>query len=144
MTDPISLRDRFLTFRRRLYVEHDLSAIDDHLHPAFSSHSPMIPGTGPEAYKRFARQLLDGVPDLRQVDLHVLVQDDNLMAMTSWEGTHTGTFLGAAATGKTVAFATADRYALKQDMLFQHWDIVDRLAASIAVGLLAPTATPKS
>ena len=140
MTDATSARDRFLAFRHRLYVEHDLSAVDDHLHPEFSSQNPMIRGTGPEAYRRFARQLHEGVPDLRQIDLHVLVQDDNLMAMTSWEGTHTGSFLGAPATGKVITFATADRYTLKDNLLFRHWDVVDRLAASIAVGLLAPAA----
>lgn len=144
MTDATSARDRFLAFRHRLYVEHDFSAIDDHLHPEFSSHNPMIQGTGPEAYRRFARQLLEGVPNLRQIDLHVLAQDGNLMAMTSWEGTHTGNFLGAPATGKPVTFATADRYTLKDNLLFRHWDVVDRLAASIAIGLLVPAAKPGS
>lgn len=140
MTSPIAPRDRFLAFRHRLYVEHDLTAVDEYLHPQFSSHSPMIQGIGHDAYKRFVSQLHDGVPDLRQVNLHVLAEDENLMAMTSWEGTHTGSFLGAAATGKAVTFATADRYELKDGLLFRHWDVIDRLSASIAIGLLAPVA----
>jgi len=140
MTSPTATRDRFLSFRHRLYMEHDLSAVDEYLHPQFSSHSPMIQGVGHDAYKRFVQQLHDGVPDLRPVNQHILVEGDQLMAMATWEGTHSGTFMGVAPTGKAVKLETADRYELKGDLLFQHWDVVDRLSASIAIGLLVPAA----
>lgn len=138
MTSQTAVRTNFLTFRHRLYVEHDLTVVDEYLHPEFTSHSAMIPGTGREAYKDFVRQFYTGVPDLRPVDQQVLVEDGQLMAMTSWTGTHNGTFLGVPATNKAVTIATADRYTLKDGLLFQHWDVVDRLSASLAIGLLKP------
>jgi predicted ester cyclase len=136
MNDPNELRDRFIEFRRRLYEDHDLSAVDAYLHPEFSSHSPMIPGAGREAYKHFVQSLYTGVPDLHASQQHVLVEGEELMAMTQWEATHTGLFLGVPATGKRLTFATADRYQIKDGFLFRHWDVVDRLRASVALGLL--------
>ena len=142
MTSPTNARDRFLAFRRRLYGDHDLSAVDEYLHPQFSSHSAMIPGVGREVYKQFVERLYQGVPDLRPEEQHILVEGDQLMAMTSWRGTHTGTFLGVPATGTNITFATADRYQLVDQLLFRHWDVVDRLDASIAIGLLASKPRP--
>ena len=138
MTNEAAARTRFLAFRYRLYIEHDLSAVDEYLHPEFTSHSAMIPGTGRDAYKSFIRQFHEGLPDLQPVDQQVLVEDGQLMAMTTWKGTHSGTFLGVPATNKAVSIDTADRYALRDDLLFQHWDVVDRLSASLAIGLLKP------
>jgi predicted ester cyclase len=135
-------RERFLAFRKRLYVEHDLAAVDEYLHPSFASENPMVGGTGIAAYKTFIERFYTGVPDLRPVEQHVLVEGDELMAMTTWSATHTGTFLGATPTHKVLRFATADRYALRDGLLFRHWDVVDRLQASIDMGLLRPASSP--
>src|SRR5437868_1143994 len=94
------IRHRFLDFRRRLYVNHDLSAVDDYLHPEFRSESPFIREVGIAAYKHFVQGFYRGVPDLRPVEQFVLVEGCRLMAMTSWTATHTGSFLGREPTGK--------------------------------------------
>jgi predicted ester cyclase len=60
------------------------------------------------------------------------------MAMTDWEGTHGGPFLGVPATGAALQFKTADRYQLRDGLLFEHWDVVDRLDASRAIGVIGP------
>jgi hypothetical protein len=49
---------------------------------------------------------------------------------------HRGTFLGAPASGAVLSFKTADRYELRDGMLFEHWDVVDRLDAMVGLGLL--------
>lgn len=131
-------RKRLLTFRSRLYVDHDLSAVDEYLHPDFESDSPLIARPGREAYKQFVRMLHGGLPDLRPIEQAILVEQDNMMAMTIWRATHAGPFLGVAGTGKAVIFKTADRYELRDRQLYRHWDVVDRLDASIAIGLLRP------
>src|SRR5262249_11261194 len=134
--NPDEIRERFLDFRRRLYVDHDLSAVDDHLHAEFRSASPLIREAGIPAYKQFVQGFYRGVPDLRPVEQFVLVEVSHLMAMTSWKATHTGPFLGCEPTGKELMFSTADKYELRDRKLFRHWDVVDRLNASIAMGLL--------
>ena len=132
-------RQRFLDFRRRLYEQHDLSAIDDIVHPHFTSHNPLVPGRGIAAYKAFVQGVFfRGVPDMRPVSQQILVEGERLMAMTNWQATHTGTFLGVPPTGKALHFKTADLYLLRDGLLAEHWDIVDRLDASLALGLIKP------
>jgi hypothetical protein len=38
----------------------------------------------------------------------------------------------------TLQFKTADRYQLRDGLFFEHWDVVDRLDASLAMGLIRP------
>lgn len=136
---PNDPRDRLVAFRKRLYIDHDLAAVDEYLHPEFTSDSPLIAEPGRQAYKQFIRKLYDGLPDLHPAEQTILVEQDSMMAMTSWRATHKGPFLGIAATGKTLAFKTADRYKLRDGLLYRHWDVVDRLDASVAIGLLQPS-----
>ena len=111
-------RQRFLDFRRRLYEQHDLSAIDDMIHPHFTSHNPLVPGRGIAAYKAFVQDVFfRGVPDMRPVGQHVLVEGERLMAMTSWQATHTGTFIGVSATGKALQFITSQTGAWTKLMM---------------------------
>ena len=137
------IRQRFLDFRRRLYGQHDLGAVDAHLDPQFVSHNPLVRGSGVAAYKGFVEGVFfRGVPDLHPVSQRVLVEGDQLMAMTRWQATHSGPFLGVPATGKALQFATADLFRLRDGLLAEHWDVVDRLDASIALGLVRPAAAP--
>lgn len=133
---PQELKHRFLEFRRRLYGDHDLEAIDEFIHPDFVSASPLVLAPGREAYKDFVRGFHTGVPDLRTVTQHVIAEEDRLMSMTDWEATHSGAFLGVPATGQRLHFSTADCYEFRDGLIFRHWDVVDRLSASVALGLL--------
>ncbi|SED80776.1 SnoaL-like polyketide cyclase [Rhizobiales bacterium GAS188] len=148
------MHQRFLDFRRRLYDDHDLTAVDEYLHPEFISHSPNIkPGIdahrefvrtyGPPgpvdvrpAYKAFVQAFHAGFPDLKPVNQKILVEGDRLIAMTQWEGTHAGPFRGVPATGKSLHFATSDLYRVSDHLLVEHWDVVDALDAWIALGLV--------
>ena len=137
------MRQRFLDLRKALYERHDLSAVDAVIHPDFISHNPLVPGQGIAAYKSFVQSLFfKGVPDLRPLNQQVVVEDDRLMAMTRWQATHTGVFLGVAPTGKVLHFETADLYRIEDGLLREHWDVVDRLDASVALGLLRPADRP--
>jgi predicted ester cyclase len=135
------MRQRYLDFRRRLYEEHDLSTVEEIIHPEFTSHNPLGPGKGVAAYKSFVQNtFFTGVPDLLPVTQQIVVEGEQLMAMTQWQATHTGSFLGVAPTGKTLHFQTADLYRIEDGLLREHWDVVDRLDASLALGLIRPSA----
>ncbi|HEX7864313.1 MAG TPA: ester cyclase [Variovorax sp.] len=149
MTSIARTRERFLDFRSRLYNRHDLTAVDDHLHPEFASHSanvrPLLEaarsnGASPvdvrPAYKEFVKTFYVGLPDLKPVHQEVMAEDDGLMAMTQWKATHTGVFFGVPATGKALHFSTADRYRLQDGLLVEHWDVVDVQEAWLALGIV--------
>jgi predicted SnoaL-like aldol condensation-catalyzing enzyme len=63
-------------------------------------------------------------------DLHVTVEDrifagDKIVARNTWSGTHRGTFLGIAPTGKQVTIRTIDIWRVDDGKLAEHWDVID-------------------
>ena len=131
MTD---IKNRVVDFRRRLYADRDLTAVDDYIHPDFHSHNPLVK-PGRDAYRAFAAGFHQGIPDLRP-DIHQVMADgDRVVTFIRWEGTHTGPFLGVAPTGKQVIFETADIYRMRDDLFIEHWDVVDKLSIATELGL---------
>jgi predicted ester cyclase len=63
-------------------------------------------------------------------DLHVTVEDrifagDKIVARNTWCGTHRGTFLGIAPTGKQMTIHTIDIWRVEAEKLAEHWDVID-------------------
>jgi predicted ester cyclase len=135
MTD---IKNRVVDFRRRLYVDHDLTAVDDYIHLDFRSHNPLIsPGRG--AYRAFAASFHQGIPDLRLDIRQVMADGDRVVTFIRWEGTHTGPFLGVTPTGKKVTYETADIYRMQDGLFTEHWDVVDKLSIATELGLFGVT-----
>lgn len=51
------------------------------------------------------------------------------------QGTHTGDFLGIAATGNSVAWRIMDFYTLKDGLLFENWNLIDLIDACSQIGV---------
>ena len=58
MTD---IKNRVVDFRRRLYADRDLTAVDDYIHPDFRSHNPLVK-PGRDAYRAFAAGFFRAFP----------------------------------------------------------------------------------
>ena len=73
-----------------------------------------FPGQGPgrDGLAGVLRMMFTGFPDLHWTIRDTLVEDDRVMAFSTWTGTHQGEFLGIPATGRnaTVEAWTIDRY----------------------------------
>lgn len=91
----------------QLWNKGDESTIDRLLSPngqAFGLHVKGQPLAGPEGFKNFFRQFRAGFPDIHINVLRTVTQDDWVVAYCRCTGTHTGPFLGKAATQKPVDF----------------------------------------
>ena len=55
----------------------------------------------------------------------------------TYRGTHRGTFLGVAGTGKTIHFDTLDVFRVRDGRLTDHWGIADLLGVLIQLGRLS-------
>ncbi len=72
----------------------------------FVFHAPIVPGgvRGAEAYRRaVVEPLLAAFPDLRFVPGEAIGQGDRVAMQFTMSGTHRGTFVGVAPTGKGFA-----------------------------------------
>jgi steroid delta-isomerase-like uncharacterized protein len=93
---------------------HDLDrALDDLVVEDFVEHNP-LPGQGPG--RAGLRDVLAGMnaafPDIHWDVLDTVVEGERIATLSTWTGTHSGTFMGIPATGRrvTVEAWTLDRY----------------------------------
>lgn len=136
-----ALKARMIAFRRRLYLEHDLGAVDDYIHPQFRSHNALVE-PGRAGYRAFAAHFHAGLPDLTPDFRHVLAEGDKVVTFIHWQATHTGPFRGIPATGKSLVFETADLFRAQDGLFIEHWDIVDRLPVAQTLGMFRQPAAP--
>jgi predicted SnoaL-like aldol condensation-catalyzing enzyme len=129
---------------RRLVEEvqngHDLARMDAFFTPNFINHleAPDLSSehNAVERAKMVFREIFTAFPDL-----HVTIQDqvaegDKVVTHKLFQGTHQGTFMGVAPTGRQIAFAVIDILRLEQGKVVEHWAIQDRLALMQQLGLL--------
>jgi predicted ester cyclase len=129
---------------RRLVEEvqnrHDLARMDAFFIPNFINHleAPDLSAehTTVERAKIAFREMFTAFPDL-----HVTIQDqvaegDKVVTHKLFQGTHHGTFMGLAPTGRQIAFAVIDILRLDNGKVVEHWAIQDRLALMQQLGIL--------
>ena len=73
-----------------------------------------LPGQGPgrDSLAGALTMMFTAFPDLRWTIDDMLVEDDRVLGVSTWTGTHKGDFMGIPATGRTVTVSawTVDRY----------------------------------
>jgi len=96
----------------RLYEEGwkqgKLSVVDELVSADYSGRSNLFPGSveGIEGYKRAVNTLRSAFSDLSFTFDQVLAEGERLAIRQTSRGTHSGSFLGIAATNKQVTFGT--------------------------------------
>jgi predicted ester cyclase len=109
-------------FYEEVFNQKKLTTIDELCDPAFIDHNAM-PGQRPgaEGLKDMFGHMLAGLPDLR-ITIHELVAErDIIVARFTIEGTHKGTFLEAAPTGKRVTLRGMDMVRLRDGRAVEAW-----------------------
>lgn len=117
-------------------------ALDELVVKDFVEQNP-LPGQGPG--RAGLANVLSGMfaafPDLHWTMHDTVVEDDRVMAVSTWTGTHLGDWMGIPATGRTVTVEawTVDRYRAEQ--LVESRIIMDVAGLLIQLGVIpAPTA----
>jgi predicted ester cyclase len=111
---------------RRFYDEvfgkKNVNAIDELCAPGFVDHSP-APGQapGPQGLKAMFTEWFQGFPDATLTVQDMVAEGDLVVARLSGQGTHTGSLLGTAPTGKKVTFRGMDMIRLKDGRAIEVW-----------------------
>jgi len=117
-----------------LFNERNYESADRFFAPDFRSHNPQI-APGPDGVREFARRFVAGFADFRGEVLDAIAEDDKVVVWIRWHGTHTGTFAGLPPTGNRVQFEAVEIFRVQSGKLVEHWDVVDRLALRIGLGI---------
>jgi predicted ester cyclase len=73
----------------------------------------------------FFQARLWGMPDLR-CEIEAIVADDGMVAASyAYSGTHQGTLMGVAPTGRRLHFTSCDIFAVRGGLIAEHWGMGD-------------------
>jgi steroid delta-isomerase-like uncharacterized protein len=106
----------------------------------FLDHTPQ-PGRTPD--KNGARELYKTLraafPDFYAVIHWQIADDDRVTTYKTYHGTHKGTFLGVAPTGRKVQFETVDVMRVRNGQIAEHWGVANLFSLMQQLGGLGPS-----
>jgi len=125
-------------FFQEVVSEGRLDVIPDLIAEDFVEHET-LPGApeGRDAVAWFVASFRGAVPDLRVEVDDLIVEDDKLVARSTWSGTQEGELFGIPATGKRFAMNVIDIVRFDGDRVVEHWGVSDVAGMMQQVGLAA-------
>jgi steroid delta-isomerase-like uncharacterized protein len=118
----------------------DAGALDGLLAPALVHHS--VPGRGRQAFKAMLTGFHEGFPDLAHTLEDIVADGDRVAVRTTSTGTHRGTFLGHAPTGRAFRAAALSVYHVEDGAIHEVWEVFDTLDMLRQLGLYTPAPQP--
>ena len=104
----------------------DLRVIDERLSNDFVDHE-VIAGLTPD--KAGAKALFTMVraafANARLDVAQMIAEGDKVFALVRLTGTHSGDFMGIAATGRPVSVELCDLFRVDKGMVLEHWGVMD-------------------
>jgi steroid delta-isomerase-like uncharacterized protein len=90
-----------------------------------------------EGQKQRIRGFRQAFPDLRLTIEDMVAEDDKVVFRMSFRGTHQGTFMGIAPTGRQMTFSVIDIARIVDGKLVEHWGNRDDLSMLQQLGVLS-------
>jgi predicted ester cyclase len=118
-------------FRRLITVGFsggDTSVVDEVFHQDFVEHQAGVRPASREGVKLLIAYLHRALPDLTCTIEDLVASDDTVWARVCARGTHRGTFMGVAPTGREVTVEIVDIARFDTGKIVEHWGLSDRLA----------------
>jgi predicted ester cyclase len=94
------------------------------------------PIVGLAANKEFSKSLFQGFPDIKQKIEDVLVEGDKVVYRTTIQGTNTGEFLGAPATGKAIKVNDFTLLRITNGQIVEMWYETNLLEVMQQLGII--------
>ncbi len=136
--DIMSAEDNKALYRRfmeEVFGKKNPGAIDQFIAPNCVDHAapPGFP-KGLEGAKQMLGMYLGAFPDVAVTIEDMVAEGDKVVARFAIRGTHQGSFMGIAATGKRVAFSGIDIVRVSGGKIVEHWESFDQLGLMQQLG----------
>ena|SRR5712692_1584027 len=117
----------------------DLTLVDELISPTYVGHDVTLSNAerGPERIKRIMTSFRTAFPDLRVTVEDVVVQDDKEVVRWIARGTHQGTFMNIAPTGKPIAVSGTDIGRVANGQIQEMWSNWDGLGLMRQLGAIS-------
>jgi predicted ester cyclase len=116
----------------------DFELFEDVFDDDFVDHTPQ-PGTTPDkdGVRVLYHRLREAFPDFHADIQWQSAAGDLVTTYKIYRGTHAGTFLGVAPTGRPVEFETVDVMRVVNGKITEHWGVGNLLKVMIQIGAIA-------
>lgn len=124
-------------FIAALFTDGDLTAIDRYLDPGFINHDPPLPGSsdGPDGMRKVAQIMRQAFPDWRSDVQHMIAEGDLVAEHFVAHGTHRGSVMGEAPTGRNVVLRGVNIFRITNAKIVERWGRLDDLGLMQQLGL---------
>jgi predicted ester cyclase len=115
----------------------DFELFDELFAEDFVDHTPQ-PGITPDkaGVRLLYTSLREAFPDFRADIGWQSVDGDLVTGYKVYYGTHLGTFLGVAPTGRSIQFETVDAIRVRDGQLTDHWGVANLLSLMAQLGVV--------
>ena len=138
MTTPAALKDVV----RRLYYEGlntgNLDIADELLTPDFRNNGGFTELPGPENFKDTIRRMHAAFSGVRYEIEDMIAEGDRVAVRWTMHGTHTGEFMGVAATGREIEHHAMVMFRAVDGRIAERWGVIDVLGLLRQLGADAP------
>jgi steroid delta-isomerase-like uncharacterized protein len=124
---------------RNLSVADEIFAADCVTHQLRSGEEAASVPRGPEAIKHHVGEWLAGFPDVRFSVEQMIAEADHVLTHSVMRGTHIGTWLGIAPTGKQVSIRMFVVHRIMNGKIAEDWVLVESLGFLQQLGLIPAT-----
>jgi len=117
-------------FNMEFLQDGNAQVAEELIHPQFINHTvpPGAAGGDKAGSLAFIELMRQGLPDLKVKILMQVAEDDLVTTHKEFSGTHLGTMMGVAPTGRTVSFRVIDILRFKDGQAIEHWSVRDSMS----------------
>jgi predicted ester cyclase len=120
---------------RELNVADEIFADECITHQLQSGSEITSSRRDPKTIKTHVAEWLVGFPDLRFEANQMLAEGDRVVSMLEMKGTHSGTWMGLAPTGKEISIRMIVIHRLAEGKIVEDWVLVESLGFFQQLGL---------
>ena len=115
----------------------NMAYLDEVIHKDFVDHNPFpgVPANKVGYISLLTKAHADWFPDIKVTIVDMVAEGDKVALKLSVTATHTGTVMGAPATGKNLAWDAYAIYRLKDGQLIDRWEMLDSFSFMSQLGL---------
>lgn len=124
---------------RNLDVADEIIAPDCVTHQLRSGADSVAVPRGPEAVKHHITEWLNGFPDLSFTVEQMIAETEQVVSRSVMRGTHTGSWLGIAPTGKQLSIRMIVTQRIVSGKIVEDWVLVEALGFFQQIGLVPAT-----
>jgi predicted ester cyclase len=128
------------SYIEEMWNQHQPSAADRFVAINYVEHNPQLP-SGLAGRKQFVAKVLAAFSNYHGEIQDLVAEGDKVVTRVEWTGTNDGPLDGRPATGNKLVFSTSDFFRVENGKVAEHWDVVNLLARSVALGLVVPAPT---